>query len=157
MKDLKIYLIIAFSILGLYLFVEYNKPVPLDWTPTFNRTDKIPFGTYVLYHELPQLFKAEINNSRESISKTLQKAETSNLLIIAPSVNISAADYQRMREHMNKGNEIFIAAYNFNEQILDSLNLSLQSRDILFSKDSLRFHFLNPRLNPSKNSNLTVL
>ena len=151
MKDLKIYLIIAFSILGLYLFVEYNKPVPLDWTPTFNRTDKIPFGTYVLYHELPQLFKAEINNSRESIFKTLQKAETANLLIIAPSVNISAADYQRMREHMNKGNEIFIAAYNFNDQILDSLNLSLRSRDILFSKDSLRFHFLNPRLNPSKN------
>jgi hypothetical protein len=150
MKDLKIYLIIAFSILGLYLFVEYNKPVPLDWTPTFNKTDKIPFGTYVLYHELPQLFKAGINNSRESISKTLQKAERSNLLIIAPSINISTADYQRMREHMSKGNDIFIAAYRFNDPILDSLNLALQSRDILFSKDSLRFHFLNPQLDPSK-------
>ncbi|MFC6103195.1 DUF4350 domain-containing protein [Olivibacter domesticus] len=151
MKDLKIYLIVAFFMLGLYLFVEYNKPIPLDWTPTFNRTDKIPFGTYVLYHELPQLFKAGITSARESITETLQKADTSSLLIIAPSIDISTVDYQRMREHMNKGNDIFIAANNFNHSLLDSLNLALQSRDILFAKDSLRFHFLNPRLDSTKN------
>lgn len=151
MKDLKIYLVIAFSLLGLYLFIEYNKPIPVDWTPTFNKADKIPFGTYILYHELPQLFQGGISSSRASISETLNTAEAFNLLIIAPSVNISTTDYQKMCTFMNKGNDIFIATASFNYPLLDSLNLAIQTRDILFAKDSLRFHFLNRRLNSSKN------
>ncbi|MDB5236893.1 MAG: hypothetical protein JWR44_3886 [Hymenobacter sp.] len=38
-----------------YVTLEYNRPKPLDWTPTFANKDKIPYGTYVLYDQLPHL------------------------------------------------------------------------------------------------------
>ncbi|WP_046245179.1 DUF4350 domain-containing protein [Hymenobacter terrenus] len=38
-----------------YVTLEYNRPKPLDWSPTYTNKDKIPYGTYVLYDQLPRL------------------------------------------------------------------------------------------------------
>ncbi|WP_317192353.1 DUF4350 domain-containing protein [Hymenobacter jeongseonensis] len=38
-----------------YVVLEYNRPKPLDWAPTYANKDKIPYGTYVLYDQLPRL------------------------------------------------------------------------------------------------------
>ncbi len=38
-----------------YITLEYNRPKPLDWTPTYANKDKIPYGTYVLFDQLPRL------------------------------------------------------------------------------------------------------
>ena len=35
--------------------LEYNRPKPLDWTPTYFNKDKIPYGTFVLFDQLPRL------------------------------------------------------------------------------------------------------
>jgi hypothetical protein len=35
--------------------VESHRPKPLDWTPTYINTDKIPYGTYALFDQLPRL------------------------------------------------------------------------------------------------------
>jgi len=151
MKDLKIYLIIAFSLLTIYLLIEYNKPQAIDWSATYARTDKIPFGAYVLYHELPQLFKAGVRPSRTSIYETLTQEHRSNVLIIAPSVDVSATDYREMLSFMKEGKDIFIASNHLNIAFSDSLKLAKQSRNVLFTEDSLTFHFVNPLLSPAKN------
>ncbi|HVV56366.1 MAG TPA: hypothetical protein VHC47_13620, partial [Mucilaginibacter sp.] len=56
MRSFKIYFSIATFLLILYVVAEYNKPSPLNWSPTLSSTDKIPFGTYILYHEIDQIF-----------------------------------------------------------------------------------------------------
>lgn len=150
MKDLKLYLTLGVLLLGLYLFVEYNRPAPVDWTPTYQKTDKIPFGTYILYQELPSLFKKGVQSSRQSLYETLLRANGANLLILAPKINISAADYQKLYEHLKKGNNIFIAASDFNRTFLDSLHLETGISEVLFTKDSLKFHFLNKQLAPDQ-------
>ena len=38
-----------------YVALEYHRPKPPDWTPTYANKDKIPYGTYVLYDQLPRL------------------------------------------------------------------------------------------------------
>ncbi|GAA4049836.1 hypothetical protein GCM10022409_40700 [Hymenobacter glaciei] len=38
-----------------YVALEYNRPKPIDWTPTLVNKDRIPYGTYVLYDQLPRL------------------------------------------------------------------------------------------------------
>jgi len=55
MKDFKIYISIASALLLIYLIAEYNKPVPINWNPTFYYNDKIPFGTYIVYILFQQL------------------------------------------------------------------------------------------------------
>ena len=38
-----------------YVVVEYNRPKPVDWKPTYINKDKIPYGTFVLFDQLPRL------------------------------------------------------------------------------------------------------
>ena len=38
-----------------YITLEYNRPKPLDWSRTFINKDKIPYGTFALYDQLPRL------------------------------------------------------------------------------------------------------
>jgi len=57
MKSLKIIYIIGFVLLAVYIAAQFSRPKPVDWNPTLSYQDKIPFGTYILYHELPQIFK----------------------------------------------------------------------------------------------------
>ena len=38
-----------------YVVLEYNRPKPLNWAPTYTNKDKIPYGTYALYDQLPRL------------------------------------------------------------------------------------------------------
>jgi hypothetical protein len=52
MKDLKIYIFLASILLVFYVVAQYNKPKPTDWSLTLVNTDKIPFGTYVLFNRI---------------------------------------------------------------------------------------------------------
>jgi hypothetical protein len=43
------------ALFGAYVALEYYRPKPVDWRPTLINKDKIPYGTYVLYDQLPRL------------------------------------------------------------------------------------------------------
>lgn len=51
----RLYILGLALLFGAYVLVESHRPKPLDWTPTYINTDKIPYGTYVLFHQLPRL------------------------------------------------------------------------------------------------------
>ena len=68
MKDFKIYFSIATLVLIIYMVAQYNKPSPINWQPTMYYNDKVPFGTYILYRQLPQLFPgAKIINTNQTL------------------------------------------------------------------------------------------
>jgi hypothetical protein len=48
-----IYLIVVL-VIG-YSIALYMKPQETDWSPTLSNKDKIPYGSYVLFHELDTL------------------------------------------------------------------------------------------------------
>ena len=51
----RLYLLGIALLFGSYVLLEYNRPKPLDWTPSYANKDKIPYGTFVLYDQLPRL------------------------------------------------------------------------------------------------------
>ncbi|MDO7847104.1 hypothetical protein Q5H92_12095 [Hymenobacter sp. M29] len=51
----RLYLLGVALLFAGYVTLEYNRPKPLDWRPTYINKDKIPYGTYVLYDQLPRL------------------------------------------------------------------------------------------------------
>jgi hypothetical protein len=55
MTTFRWYLLGVALLFGAYVAVEYYRPKQLDWTPTFQNKDKIPYGAYVLYDVLPDL------------------------------------------------------------------------------------------------------
>ena len=51
----RLYMLGLALLFGVYVLVEAHRPKPLDWTPTYINTDKIPYGTYALFDQLPRL------------------------------------------------------------------------------------------------------
>lgn len=157
MKDLKIYLIIAFSLLIVYCVIQYNRPKPIDWNPTYLNTAKIPYGTYVAYHQLQDIFPgATICSSRQPVYNTLadtlleNKYQPGSYIIIAPKVDLDEYDYKLMLNYIQKGNAVFIAAFYVNQFLKDKLKLNINSEKSFSINKKTKLNFTNPALNPEQ-------
>ncbi|WP_193560189.1 DUF4350 domain-containing protein [Hymenobacter nivis] len=55
MTTFRWYVLGLLALFGAYVALEYYRPKPLDWSPTYINKDKIPYGTFVLFDQLPRL------------------------------------------------------------------------------------------------------
>lgn len=51
----RLYLLGVSLLFAGYVALEYHRPQAPNWTPTYVNKDKIPYGTFVLYDQLPRL------------------------------------------------------------------------------------------------------
>ena len=73
----KIILIIFSVVLIGIIVTEIVRPKPINWSFSFTAEDKIPFGCYVLYEELPNLFpESDIDKVTESLYEVLVNRDT---------------------------------------------------------------------------------
>lgn len=153
MKDLKTYLVIAFSLLIVYCVIQYNRPRPVDWKPTYLNTDKIPYGTYILYHQLNDIFPgATIHSSRQAVYNTLaeNKYVPGSYILVAYRVNINQDDYDELINYIKKGNAVFIASFYVSKFLRDTLKLKINSGQTLPLTKKTKVSFTNPALNPAQ-------
>jgi len=153
MKDLKICLVIAFSLLIVYCVIQYNRPRPVDWKPTYLNTDKIPYGTYILYHQLNDIFPgATIHSSRQAVYNTLaeNKYVPGSYILVAYRVNIDQDDYDELINYIKKGNAVFIASFYVSKFLRDTLKLKINSGQTLSLTKKTKVSFTNPALNPAQ-------
>lgn len=153
MKDFKIYLIIASSLLAFYLVAQYNQPRPVDWTPTFDRKDKIPFGTYILYNRLKDIFPNSAIKPKRDAPFTILSEEVThpgNYIIISQRINADGFDFRELRNYMHRGNNVFIAGFFLSTYFADSLGLAVSSERKFNVNSKTPVSFVNPSLNPDK-------
>lgn len=58
-KSVKIYLIFLVIVIIGVVVVDTNSPKPINWSPTYSISDKIPFGLYVFNQELKEILKPD--------------------------------------------------------------------------------------------------
>ena len=149
MSGLKKYLIIGSLLIVGYLVAQYFKPKPTDWTPTYLSDDKIPFGSYLLRHQINDIFpNTKVKTIQSSIYKSLTEipAGKSNYFIISSNIKIDDLDYQEMVKYMKNGNHIFLAAYNVQGVLLDKLKLNIVSDFNFQNKRKYPINFVSPSL-----------
>ncbi|MDU0371136.1 DUF4350 domain-containing protein [Hymenobacter endophyticus] len=229
MTTFRWYLVGLALLLGAYVAVEYYRPKPLDWRPTLQNNDKIPYGTYVLFQELPDLLgtsrnqvqpirvpiysqiegvdedKARSENlaGREDATETATVADSAQTspadwatdsvqtgskattqypiendaeaddadyaagleagdfapatyLFVAPSFELSRLDCRSLLRHVARGNDVLVAANEFNYFFADTLGFAVRpifpplktnpdgSRSLL--QDSVQLRLRNPGL-----------
>jgi len=133
------------------LMLDSSEPRPIDWTPTFARTDKVPFGAYILYESLP----AAVGDSNRTvvtlpIYNVLSKARTTKTtyFFLNSSFDGDYLDVERLLKFASRGNTVFIAAEEFPYALEDTLQFST---DGTFSvSDSSVVNLVNPALRGSK-------
>lgn len=149
MKSLRLYLIGSAIVVILYLVAQYYRPRPTDWSPSYLKEDKIPFGLYILNQELNTLFPdAAVTFSRLPVYNTLKDKNftNTNYLIVASTINADGLDYKEMIRFINRGNNVFIAASGLNDKLADMLKLAIRVPLNFNQQHSVPINFVNPTL-----------
>lgn len=154
MKSLRIYIIVLSALLVVYLVAQYNRPKPVDWSSSYSKDDKIPFGTYVLYNRIGDILpRAQVVSSREPFYNVLHNYGTQHgaYIIIADGVNPSKYDTEALADFVNAGNDVFIAASYLGEALQKKFKLGTQ---LAFDDKRTPVRFVNKYLDSAHNYNV---
>lgn len=153
MKGLKLYLALSAVIMIVYVVAQYYKPKPTDWTATYLKEDKIPFGLYILYQEIGSLFpEAVVRTARAPVYNTLKDVDyqNSNYLLIAGSLQLDKLDYRELDKYLRKGNDVFIATFDLGKVLQNRLKLKTDLVYGITEAKSTAINFVNPLLKNPK-------
>ncbi|RAJ20680.1 DUF4350 domain-containing protein [Pedobacter cryoconitis] len=148
MKGMRLYLIGSATVLILYLLAQYYKPAPTDWSPSYLKEDKIPYGLYILNQEKASIFPgAALKTTRLPVYNTLkdQQYKNTSYLFIAGSLKFDKLDYQELVKFMHAGNQVFIAAFDLGKVLNDTLKLET-STNLSATARPYAINFVNPAL-----------
>jgi hypothetical protein len=144
-----IYLIVVL-VIG-YSVALYMKPQETDWSPTLSNKDKIPYGTYVLYHELDTLMGYQPDMLR--ITPYEQCGDTSYMpngevyMFIAPYTPFDKEDVKALLWYVQAGNDVFISSEYVGKELSDTLKLEIKGD---MTMDSITTNLVNPSLAAAK-------
>lgn len=151
-KTLKIYIgLLVLLFIGV-IIIDFSKPKLIDWTPTYNEQDKIPYGTFILHDQLENLFP---DNEIKDIKVTPYEYfddlynwedstynESGTYMHIKSMSQIDDVSAQELLDYASHGNDVFIASNNIPGKILDSLSIDVKYQFDL--KGAAEFSFTNP-------------
>ncbi|HSY76406.1 MAG TPA: DUF4350 domain-containing protein [Bacteroidia bacterium] len=161
MKADKKYIIILAAIFVLLIVVEYNQPKPIDWNATYSKKDKIPYGNYVVYDYLADLFpNQKITTTEKGIYRTLENSYSpnGNYIIIGSTFEPDTLDLNSLRDYVMSGHNAFVSAEYFNNAFSDSLKFKCEEGSFfaannILSKDSTSLNFTDPSVHSERNFN----
>ena len=114
----------------IYTWYEANRPQPVDWSETYSPKDKIPYGTYITYRSLPELFPAsKIRTSRLSIAEEFgsgRDTPAGTYIFVGLDYRIDALELKHLMRWVEKGNDMFVAAGWIADTLLNALSLKLE-------------------------------
>ncbi|PSR54277.1 DUF4350 domain-containing protein [Adhaeribacter arboris] len=148
MRNYRMSLALLAVLFATLVAVEYYQPKPVDWRQSFANKDKIPYGTYVLYQLLPDLFRnQDITTVRQPILNHLEETPVrhTNYIFINDEFVLDSLDQQALLAHVARGNQVFIAAESFAEKFKDILHFDSHFTYTKSVKDRLGVYFVNPK------------
>lgn len=126
-----------------------TKKEPLNWFPTYAAKHKIPYGTYVLREELPDILNGqEVRDIKRPPYEVLQDSTVSGTyFFVNNEINFDRDELNKLLEFAVRGNDVFISTLGGN---IDTLNLSTQN---IYANDQEQqpfFKLLNKNLNTAE-------
>jgi hypothetical protein len=152
----KYYYILAIVFIGV-IVLQYMQPKPINWSRTYLKKDKIPFGCYAIFHLLEDNYANKISVNQQTIydinNQTTDSLNT--LILVNDEIEISKLDLQSLFKFIKKGNTVCFASNQFHNAIKDTFKLDTQynwgttnsSVDSLLLKPSFEVKYIAPKNN----------
>ena len=153
MKGNRKYILLFFVLFTVYVIAEVYRPKPLDWTVTMAKADKNPYGGYILFNRLKDLFSAsQVQSATNPVYNILnnQEVQSSAYIIISPDFSPSKNDLHELRQYVHRGNTVFISAANFDKVLLDTFRTKISTRFTLLPNDSTSVNLVNSSLKSAR-------
>ena len=159
-RTLKIYIFFLFVLVGLIVYIDAVRPKPINWNPTYDLRDKIPFGLYVFDKESsailsPDTIKKQSKTIYEFLdplydSDTLVKNYSikGNILSISNNYIIDDESTKELFYFVSHGNTAFLSVRNLPEIFTDSLKIEVENQFNLSGKADC--WLANPELGSQK-------
>ncbi len=103
------------------------RPRPINWRPSYTAVEKIPFGSYVLFEELPSIFG---NTPIEKITKDPYEfiidsnyIQKSTYFFLNNSIFLDKHQVDALIKYVSEGNTAFMSANSYGYILEDSLGL----------------------------------
>ena len=141
-------------VLVIYILAETNRPKPFSWDVSLSKEDKNPYGGFILYQQLKDLFpQASISSYRLPVYNQVNNSTDSNTayLLIEPGIELQQDDMNEMLKYVDAGNYVFMSSSSFNKIIMDTLGFNIKRSFDLAGGDSASINFVNPALHAKKN------
>jgi len=115
------FLVLVFGL----IFLEVTKEKPINWFPSYVAKHKIPYGTFVLKEELPNLFPStEIEEIKIPPYVYLEDTTRIGTYFFADeAINFGDAEFLRLLKFVERGNDVFISTHGMN---IDTLNFETE-------------------------------
>lgn len=146
-QNLKYFLPLAIT-LALLLVVELVRPHPINWNPSFSRDDKIPYGSFILYDVLPQLFPQQ---NVAPVDVTVYEAlgqlddSTGNYIFINTTFEPDKYDTEKLLDFASQGGSVFVSAEQISGDFADTLGIET-GYSFASVSDTVAFRLTNPAL-----------
>ena len=121
MKEKIKYTIIFIVTVAIFFIVPWEQDKELSWKKTFINTDTNPYGAYITYSFLDEIYDGKIKSVREtptSSLKAINDDEVYSFLFINESFRFSETDISYLIDFLNEGNNVFISSEEFDEKFL---------------------------------------
>ena len=107
-------LLIAFAVITLFITGNRQDRRKLDGRITLQKKDKIPYGTYVAYNNLKNIFPAAsiyTNRHEPGYWDSLSKYETDQVyIVITDNFSADKDELETLTSFVEKGNDVFVSA-----------------------------------------------
>ncbi len=146
-RDIKYYLFLGL-LLMFAVFVELFREKPIDWKFYLERKSTEPYGTYLLYKCLPDIF-TDINENKKTLYTNFKNKnpKNTNLIIITKSLQTPENELNTLLNYVANGNVAFLSSFYFVGKIADTLKINTNL--YCYSCDSTIHEFTNPQLKDS--------
>ena len=159
-RTLKVYIVFLVLLIAGIVFIDVNKPKPINWMPTYSIKDKIPLGMYVFNEEIGSILKNQTINkvnvtpyeylepkyNYDTLVKNYKVKGT--FLVISEEPRLDRESIKELFYFADHGNSIFMSMKDFPPALLDSLKIKTNS-DYEY-KDSIYNWVANPKLGNQK-------
>ena len=164
MKNIYFYIFLLLSLTGLFTACNKQKEEIPPLNETFSRKDKNPFGTFIAYRQLENMFNQNaIKDKKQAFNKTWNDiSDTASLYVcITPALYVNDDEVKAMLDYVYAGNSLFIAANFIDETLLKEIKCteevvpvmrynffdSLRTTNTMFSDTAFSYYY-----QPFKNS-----
>lgn len=157
-NTIRIYIVLLVLLLAGIIYIDTVKPKEIDWQPTYDLKDKIPFGLYVFDNESKALLK---QNKIQKVSKTLYEflndestivgedyEYEGSILSISEGYTIDDQSTDEILTFVSQGNNAFISSEDFSQKLMDSLHFEINN-NLQFS-DTVDVWMANKSLGQTK-------
>jgi hypothetical protein len=143
--------LLAVGLILLVVAIVYA-PQPVDWTNSYSKRHSVPLGMSLVFEVSDELFpNQEVRVANGGIANFLEDAIplNTNLIFINDELEMGMEDWAKVLDVAAAGNDVFLAAERFSQNITDSLGFEMVMGVPLpriLMNDSVGFNFTNKEL-----------